>query len=282
MSLHGAPSSAAAVPQLGGKAGPPYADVLERLGEYDLASIGYQYGNPWALSPNACRLLGLWIRTRRPRMVVEFGAGASTYVIAAEIAAIPGAQFASFEDRLDVYNQVQGALVARGLGTVGRVYRCDIGLGWYGGRPLFFYRIPDSLWRRLPPVELALIDGPPEYNYGREAAGYKLLPKMAPGGWIMLDDAHRPHERQCVENWRYYANGGLDGWHLDLEEPGKSIALLCLSARKRYRWSATRAAASLRESRRRWVEIASQDRPQALALLWPGGGSDTSLRDTAR
>ncbi len=238
--------------------------ALARKAEVDLSAFGYPWDDSWALHPKVCQMLGRWIREQKPRIVVEFGSGFSTYLIAAELRGIPGAQLFSFEHHPIIHEKVQRGLMERGLDNQVRLSLCPLSIGLYGGRPLISYQIPRRVWQAIPPVELALVDGPPGDAFGREAAGYRLLPKMAPDGWILLDDADRSHERACVDRWRAHARGDLDARILDI---GRGVALMRVRDRGARHWSFVSSGTSLRETVSRLANLLHTDRPEALQLF---------------
>jgi len=72
--------------------------------------------------------------------------------------------------------------------------------------PLIRYRTPAGkfLWydTDLPDgIDFALIDGPPGRKVGRQAAGFAIIPNLAPDGEVWLDDADRDHEQHCLTLW---------------------------------------------------------------------------------
>jgi hypothetical protein len=50
-------------------------------------------------------------------------------------------------------------------------------------------------------IDFALIDGPPGRKVGRQAAGFAIIPNLAPDGEVWLDDADRDHEQHCLSLW---------------------------------------------------------------------------------
>jgi hypothetical protein len=245
--------------------------ALAGRAEVNLSALGYPWDDSWALHPEVCQMLGRWIRAQKPRIVVEFGSGFSTYLIAAELRGIPGARLFSFEHHPLIHEKVQRGLTERGLDGQVRLSLCPLSIGLHSGRPLISYQIPRRVWQAIPPVELAVVDGPPADAFGREAAGYRLVPKMAPDGWILLDDAERPHERACVDRWRAHARGGLDARILDI---GRGVALMRFRDRGTRRWSFVGSGTSLRETVSRLANLLHTDRHEALRLFlrrmgWP-------------
>ena len=56
---------------------------------------------------------------------------------------------------------------------------------------------------KLPnrPIDFLFIDGPPTPNVGRIDVVPALRNRLSRNATVILDDAARPHERECVEEW---------------------------------------------------------------------------------
>ena len=167
--------------------------LLERLGLPDdaLPNLG-----SWKADIGLLRLLVDHIMAKRPRLVVEFGTGASTLVIARALKRAGGGRLISFEQHEDYVDATRKWLADHGL---------DADL-----RAVALRRSPDGwpgLWYdhgRLPRgIDLMLVDGPPwtVHPLTRGAAA-SLFDHIAPGGTVMLDDAARPGERLVARRWK--------------------------------------------------------------------------------
>lgn len=152
----------------------------------------------WAGTPGLLLTLVDEVEARRPRLVVEFGSGLSTLVLARALALhVPEARLVSFDHDVGFAGITRRRLAALGLAAeVRHAPLADASaLGvegqWYDHGPL-----PQG-------IELLLIDGPPAWlNEGaRAAAGPAAFPHLAPGGVVLLDDADRPGERANARAW---------------------------------------------------------------------------------
>jgi predicted O-methyltransferase YrrM len=81
---------------------------------------------------------------------------------------------------------------------------------FYGPRLLLSYGLSEGLLEALGPFDLALIDAP-HRDYGRESVLYDVFRALAPGGYIILDDANREEmERAYVRSWQAAYEDAID------------------------------------------------------------------------
>jgi predicted O-methyltransferase YrrM len=167
--------------------------LLDRLG---LPDDALPYLGSWKADTGLLKLLVDHIFEHKPRLVVEFGTGASTLVLAKALQLAGGGTLISFEQHADFVEASKRWLAEHGLKADVRVARLKPSpRGWPG---LWYDHGP------LPAgIDLMLIDGPPwsVHPFTRGAAE-TLFDKMSPGGTIMLDDAARPGERIVARRWR--------------------------------------------------------------------------------
>ena len=132
----------------------------------------------------------------RPKLVVEFGTGASTLVIAKALQLAGGGELISFEQHADFVASTRRWLAEHGLEADLRAVplrRSPEGWPglWYAHGPL-----PDA-------IDMMLIDGPPWTIHPlTRGAASSLFDHIAPGGTVFLDDAARPGERLVARRWR--------------------------------------------------------------------------------
>lgn len=172
------------------------ADKHALLDRLELPDDALPYLGSWKADVGLLTLLVDHIFAHKPKLVVEFGAGASTLVLAKALRMAGGGRLISFDQHAGFIDATRGWLAEHGL-------RADLhavplrpsasgwpGL-WYDHGPL-----PDG-------IELMLIDGPPWsiHPFTRGGAA-SLFGHIAPGGTVMLDDAARPGERVVARRWR--------------------------------------------------------------------------------
>ncbi|MEA3036452.1 MAG: hypothetical protein QOH04_2224 [Sphingomonadales bacterium] len=161
-----------------------------RLPDEALPTLG-----SWKADAGFLRLVIDHIFSRRPRLVVEFGAGATTLIAARALELVGGGRLVSFDQHSDFAAATRRRLAEYGLHAEIRA----VPLAPLAGRP--------GLWYDHGPlprgIDLMLVDGPPwtVHPLTRDGAS-SLFGKLAPGGTIMLDDAARPGERLVARRWR--------------------------------------------------------------------------------
>ncbi|WP_160051056.1 glycosyltransferase [Nocardiopsis sp. FR26] len=173
----------------------------------------------WALDAPGAQLVYSRLVERRPRLIVEAGSGAST-VLLAEYARAARAHVVSLEHQARYREATAQLLAERGLADY-----VDLRLATLMSTPAGpWYNIP------LPDgIDFALIDGPPEGAGGRAAAFPELLPHLAEGAELVLDDAHRPGERTALAQWECLGAAVT----FRREGAGKAVALVHPPARSR-------------------------------------------------
>jgi len=165
------------------------------LARLDLPGDALPHLGSWKADTGLLTLLVDHILAERPRLIVEFGMGASTLVLARALQLAGGGRLISFDQHADFVAATRDWLAEHGLG--GELHAVTLrpaegwpGL-WYDHGPL-----PDD-------VDLMLVDGPPwaVHPLTRGAAA-TLFDRIAPGGTVMLDDGARPGERLVARRWR--------------------------------------------------------------------------------
>lgn len=162
----------------------------------------------WATSPDVLLKLHAHIMSTRPNVIVEFGSGASTLVIADALRQNDGGKLISIEHS-DYYG-------AQTLNTLEAEYLqgwVDLRIGdleaWEGEhlnaddaeKPSRWY--PVSLLEGIEQVDLLWVDGPPGATclFSRYPALPALTDKLSPNVEVWMDDTIRQEEKDICERW---------------------------------------------------------------------------------
>lgn len=169
--------------------------LLRRLG---LPLDALPHTGSWKADVGLLTFLTDHILAHKPKVVVEFSAGASTLIIAKalQVAGVENPTFISFEQHQDFCDKT--AAWVRDFRLACDIRRAPLGVS-PGGWPGLWYQhdaLPEG-------IELMLIDGPhwAIHPFTRGAAETSF-DRIAPGGTVMLDDAARPGERIVARRWR--------------------------------------------------------------------------------
>ncbi|MGP9574064.1 class I SAM-dependent methyltransferase [Halomonas sp. AOP42-D2-25] len=177
----------------------------------------------WATSPDVLLRLHAHIMATRPQVIVEFGSGASTLVIADALRQNGVGKLISIEHSDHYGAQTLGTLQAESLeGWV------DLRIGdleaWKGEhlnpedaeKPSRWY--PVSLLEGVENVGLLWVDGPPGATclFSRYPALPALADKLSPNAEVWMDDTIRQEEKDICERWA--ADHGFELEYYPLEK----------------------------------------------------------------
>ena len=165
------------------------------LDELDLPRDALPNLGSWKADVGLLRLVSDHIAAHRPKVMVEFGAGASTLVAARALQRAGGGRLYSFEQHEDFVEATRRWLAEYGLDAEIRAAPLAPTSGWPG------------LWYQHGPlperIDLLVVDGPPWTIHPlTRGAADGLFDRIAVGGTVMLDDAARPGERLVARRWR--------------------------------------------------------------------------------
>lgn len=166
--------------------------LLDRLGlpRDALPNLG-----SWKADVGLLELVSRHILEERPKIVVEFGAGASSLIIARALQLSGGGTLISFDQHGDFVEATREWLGRYGLEADLRAVPLAAAIEgwrgmWYDHGPL-----PDA-------IDLLLIDGPPWTIHPlTRGSAESLFNRISPDGVVMLDDGARPGERLVARRW---------------------------------------------------------------------------------
>jgi predicted O-methyltransferase YrrM len=157
----------------------------------------------WALGPEMAGLLVHRVLDREPKLVVEFGSGISTVVMALALRRNGGGRIVSLEHDRRFVDSTREMLITHGVDDIAEVVHAPISDVEIDGRRTRWY--DTTALERLgnDPVELVLVDGPPSSvaPLARQPAVPALAGRLAPDAEIYLDDAERQDERRTLDHW---------------------------------------------------------------------------------
>ncbi|HEY0626499.1 MAG TPA: class I SAM-dependent methyltransferase [Allosphingosinicella sp.] len=150
----------------------------------------------WKADTGLLSLVVEHVLSEKPKLVVEFGTGASTLVLARALQMIGGGTLLSFEQHADFVDATRNWLADYGLSADLRAVPLRPSPGGWPGLWYDHGSLPQG-------IDLMLIDGPPWtiHPFTRGAAA-SLFDHIAVGGTLMLDDAARPGERIVASRWK--------------------------------------------------------------------------------
>lgn len=172
--------------------------LLERLGlpQDALPNLG-----SWKADTSLLNKIADQILSAKPRLVVEFGSGASTLIAARALQLNGSGRLISFDQHADFVSATRQWLGDHGLTSDLRSVPLVASPGPWRGLWYDHGSLPEN-------IDLLLIDGPcwTIHPFGRGAAA-SLFDKIAIGGMVMLDDGSRPGERIVRRRWeKLYPN----------------------------------------------------------------------------
>lgn len=172
------------------------ADKHALLDRLELPYDALPYLGSWKADTGLLKLVVDHVLAEKPQVVVEFGTGASTLVIARALQKAGGGQLISFDQHGDFVEATRDWLEEFGLEADLRAAPLKPSPdGWPG------------LWYdhgALPrEIDMMLIDGPPWTVHPLvRGAAVSLFDRITPGGTVFLDDAARLGERVVARRWR--------------------------------------------------------------------------------
>ncbi|MCP9198320.1 class I SAM-dependent methyltransferase [Gramella sp. GC03-9] len=163
----------------------------------------------WAISPTTVLHVLNEIVVNNRKVVVEFGAGASTFYIAKVIKVLDlKTKFYAVESNEEWARELQRQLKLYGLenfveiivaplSNVPENYAFKQQHSWYDTKIL------ESRLKDVQEVDLILVDGPPGGSspYARFSALPYLLNKLASEFVVFLDDVERAYEKEVAKQW---------------------------------------------------------------------------------
>ncbi|MFA6285759.1 MAG: class I SAM-dependent methyltransferase [Opitutaceae bacterium] len=152
------------------------------------------------VAPDFAALLLEEIFARRPRVIAEFGCGASTILTASALRRIGAGKVLSFDHEAEFVAATQAELERRGLTAWAEVRHAPLAPTSADSAILSY---DETVWAGLADVELAVVDGPPGWITGarRGVIVQALADKLKPGARVLFDDGARAEIKDALMDW---------------------------------------------------------------------------------
>ena len=177
----------------------------------------------WPVSPDFLLRLHKYITKVKPRIVVEFGSGASTLVISDALRQNGFGKLVSFEHLIKYYEITNSYLteeflspwVELRLETLSEWNGYHLAETLKGEDKLYWY--PTSYFKHIDGVDLMVVDGPPSDTcmYARYPAVPALYDSLNDGAQVWMDDSRRDEEKEVCRVWATKYNMTLSSFSLE-------------------------------------------------------------------
>ena len=140
----------------------------------------------WHIDQASYNELSRLLYINKPKQILELGSG-QTSILFSEFINEFGGKFLSLEHSPIWYDHTRNILGVKTGVVLAPLKETDNGF-------FYDYGLPDN-------IDFVLIDSPP-LKFGRNATFYKIYPHLSDDFTVWLDDANRPHEKECLQNWQ--------------------------------------------------------------------------------
>jgi len=185
-------------------------------------SIQQQEKGSWAISPATLLYIWKYLKKNKPMHILEYGSGASTKLFAmyAEDMRALGeiVTVTSFDHDEKWLHEAQAVLSQAGLENNVNLVHAPLAEQKLMGKSIVTYKINPQAVCSNTSVDFCLIDGPPG-TVGRIGTLPLVVPYLADGAAIFLDDAFRDGELSIMDAWH-------DHWPNQLSSP----RLMCIDS----------------------------------------------------
>ncbi len=188
---------------------------LVRLGPYT-QDLPLPMGGGWALTGDSAALLAREVQTRKPESILELGSGVSTLILGQILKKNGQGHLLSIDHDPVWANQTRSHVEFLGLQDFVSIVEAPLKSITLGNQSYEWYDIPGSSLDRLGPIDLLLVDGPPQAKNNPQATRYPALPllreRLSQKALVFVDDANRAAESNMVDRWKTEDPGWRDRW----------------------------------------------------------------------
>lgn len=157
----------------------------------------------YAISPDFARILMTQIQTQQPKFIVELGGGVSTLISGYMLQKQGSGRVIAVDQSEEFAAYAMQHVRQHQLENVAQVLHAPLKLLFVNGETWQWY--DTTRFDEVDAIDLLVVDGPPQYGNPAPMARYPALPllyaKLAPGAFILVDDADREDEQQMVQRW---------------------------------------------------------------------------------
>ncbi|MBC8171808.1 MAG: class I SAM-dependent methyltransferase, partial [Anaerolineae bacterium] len=157
----------------------------------------------YSISPDFATLLLAQIQFKQPRLIVELGSGVSTLISGYALLKQGSGRVISIDQSAEFLDYVAQNLLQHRLEHLVQVLCATLRPVEINGEVWDWYDL--KAFDDIENIDFLVIDGPAQFNNMKVQVRYPALPilydKLAPGAYILLDDANREDEQQIVERW---------------------------------------------------------------------------------
>ncbi|TQF00122.1 MAG: class I SAM-dependent methyltransferase [Spiribacter salinus] len=152
----------------------------------------------WAASPDFLRIVMDEVLEKSPKKILELGSGTSTVTIGYALEKLGSGNLWSLDHDAAYLSTTRHIIDLHGLQD--RVFSVHAPLVSIAGYDTKWYDLTDFAETG---IDMLVIDGPPagDAPNARCPALPILFERLSPGAVVILDDADREGEKQCVEAW---------------------------------------------------------------------------------
>lgn len=188
---------------------------LVRLGPYT-QDLPLPMGGGWALTGDSAALLAREVLARKPGTILELGSGVSTLIIGQILKKTGQGRLLSIDHDPAWANQTRRYVEFLGLQDFVSVVEAPLKSIALGNQTYHWYDIPGSSLDGLGPIDLLLVDGPPQPRDNPQAARYPAFPllreRLSLKAMVFVDDSSRTTESDMVGRWMAEEPGWRDRW----------------------------------------------------------------------
>ena len=163
-------------------------------------------GGGWALTGDSAAILVREALLRRPKTVLELGSGVSTLLLGQVLRNRGDGHVVSIDHDTTWAERTRRSVEFLGLRDYVTVVDAPLKRVEIAGQAFEWYDIPRERLDRLGPVDMLLVDGPPQARDQPNTARYPALPmlseRLSSDALIFVDDANRPTESAMVRRWQ--------------------------------------------------------------------------------